>query len=211
MSDDVVSPDPSKMRRPRKKSARADAVDVPKVAKSTGKSTRKSGTRKRATSARSTQEKNVGGRPPKIPTAEQCKLVAMMTSMATFSQEAMAARLGISVPTFRKYREQGYFAEAIAKGQADGLMVSSGALFKAMREGNMTAVIWYEKTRHGMTEKVHQIVSDPQGNALPAGAPSTHVSVGIFLPPNGRDVAPEGLEVPAQFQILPPNGREASA
>jgi hypothetical protein len=147
------------------------------------------------------------GRPPKVPTEDQIRHVQTM-AMYGASHDYMAAMLDMSPPTFRKYLPD-FFAPAIAKGKASGFMVSSRALFKAIGEGNMTAIIWNEKTRHGMTEKVHTVHSDPDGNALPLGGAA--VTVGIFLPPNGRDVPAEGREIPAQFRVIemPNNGREA--
>lgn len=147
------------------------------------------------------------GRPPKLPTEDQLRLVQAYTTLG-LTQEQMAAKLGINMDTWRKYRAD-YFGPAMAKGDADAAILSGNALVKGIREGNMTSVIWFEKTRLGKTEKVHTVHADPLGNALPASG--AMVTVGIFLPPNGRDVPAEGREIPAQFQMvqLPNNGRES--
>lgn len=113
----------------------------------------------------------------------------------------MALLLDMHRETFAKYKPD-FFDVAIAKGTARGKMASGLVLFREMQSGNMTALIWYEKTRHGMTEKTHTIVSDPNGDPLPA-TQVNHTTVAIFLPPNGREIAAPGQEIPAQFHIEP--------
>jgi hypothetical protein len=170
---------------------------------------------KRAKSARAEQEpqKRGRGRPSKVPTETEIKLVEQM-AVTGLTKRAMAAKLGIDIKTFDKLGER-YFFPAIERGQADGALLSGMTLVQMIRSKNLGALIWYEKTRLGMTEKVHTVHSDPEGNALPA---ATHVGIGIFLPPNGRDVPAAGAEIPANFRVvpsppiaLPPNGREQSA
>ncbi len=124
------------------------------------------------------------GRPPKIPTASQIRQVEEMAARG-LTQEDMSAVLGVSVPTFRKYVPR-FFAAAIAKGKAVGKNTVGAALMRQIKRGNVTAIIWYEKSRCGYTEKTHTVHTDADGNPLPAPLPG--VSVGIFLPPNGRDV-----------------------
>ena len=108
----------------------------------------------------------------------------------------MALLLDMHRETFAKYKPD-FFDVAIAKGTARGKMASGLVLFREMQAGNMTALIWYEKTRHGMTEKTHTIVSDPNGDPLPAA--QAHPTVAIYLPRNGREVVPPGQEIPAAF------------
>jgi hypothetical protein len=150
------------------------------------------------------------GRPEKLPTETEIKLVEQM-AITGLTKRAMAAKLGIDIKTFDKHGEKYYFP-AIERGHADGALLSGMTLVQMIRSKNLGALIWYEKTRLGMTEKVHTVHSDPDGNALSAA--QAHVSVGIFLPPNGRDVAVPGQEVPASFRVVPPvialptNGRE---
>jgi predicted transcriptional regulator len=140
-----------------------------------------------------------GGRPPKTPTAAQIRQVEEMAARG-LTQSDMAAILGMSSPTFRKYLP-GFFATAIAKGQAVGKNTAGAALLRQVRKGNISAIIWFEKTRHGYTEKVHTVLTDPDGKALPAGGP--HVAVGIFLPPNGRDVPVPGQTLPSHWPTPP--------
>lgn len=189
----TAGPVASARSRVRKAKSEKGAVTGTKTAK---RKTR--GTQRKRTKVTAVTTARGRGRPPKVPTKDQIMHVQTM-AMYGATKEHMAAMLDISLPTFNKYLPE-YFGPAIARGRASGFMVSSRALFKGMSEGNMTSVIWYEKTRHGMTEKLHTVHSDPDGQPLP-GAPA-HVSVGIFLPPNGRDVPAEGREIPAQFHVV---------
>lgn len=141
------------------------------------------------------------GRPPVLPTKEQ---VSQVTAFAEhgLSETAIAALLGVDRRWLAKYRDS-HFAEAREIGRARAQLKVSAALFARIEAGDVTAAIWWEKTRLGMTEKLHTVHSDPEGKALPR--PTAHVSVGIFLPSNGRDVPVEGQEIPAQFQVVSPS------
>jgi hypothetical protein len=146
------------------------------------------------------------GRPAKRPSPDMVAQVERLAAVGLNEQE-MALVLDMHRETFAKYKPV-FFDTAIAKGRAVGKMSSGLVVMREMNRGNMTAVIWYEKTRCGYHEKTHTMHSDPDGHALSAGG--THVAVGIFLPPNGRDIAAPGQEIPASFQVvaLPSNGRE---
>lgn len=147
-----------------------------------------------------------GGRPPKTPTAAQIRQVEEMAARG-LTQADMAAVLDMSPPTFRKYLP-GFFATAIAKGQAVGKNVAGAALMRQIKKGNISAIIWFEKTRHGYSEKVHTVLSDPDGKGVPVGGP--HVAVGIFLPPNGRDVPAPGQTLPPHWPTIPTGGASLS-
>lgn len=159
------------------------------------------------------------GRPPKTPTAEQIALVQKY-AMLNMNYAEIAMLLDMHPHTFLKYRAE-FFDAAIERGRAHLKMSSNLVLHREMQKGNMTAVIWLQKTQLGVTEKVHTIVSNPEGgpvehNVRHSGA----IAVGLFLPPNGRDVPAEGQEIPAHMQVgivpaggaiaLPVNSREVA-
>ncbi|GAB1340895.1 hypothetical protein [Gemmatimonas sp.] len=180
---------------PRSPRRRPAAKGAPKKARKK----RSTGTTRTKKSPAAPPAPRKSGRPPKTPTPEQIAQVERMAQLGLNDRE-MALLLDMHRETFAKYKP-GYFDTAIAKGAARGKMASGLVLFREMQAGNMTALIWYEKTRHGMTEKTHTIVSDPNGDPLPpAQLPPT---VAIFLPPNGRDIPAPGQEIPAQFHIHP--------
>ena len=157
---------------------------------------RKTTARKRT--ARKPVEKRKPGRPAKTPTPEQVRQVEVFASITPLNRQQYALLLNMSDNTFDKYYAQ-YFHRAIAKGEANGQVGAGAVLAREMRKGNMTALIWYEKTRLGMTEKVHQIVSNPEGGPVEQHVHhSGAVAIGLFLPPNGRDV-------PAGGQVFPPS------
>jgi hypothetical protein len=115
--------------------------------------------------------------------------------------------LDIDEKTFAKYYDQ-YFRKPIEKGVAAGKVTSGAILAREMRKGNMTALIWYEKTRHGYTERVHTLVSNPEGGPVEQNVHhSGAVAIGLFLPPNGRDVPAAGQTLP-KHPALPSNSRE---
>lgn len=71
------------------------------------------------------------------------------------SQTEVAAKLGISLDTLtRRKRSFAGFAAAIKEGQAKAHGEVSGILMTLAREKNLGAVIWYEKTRKGLSDKL---------------------------------------------------------
>jgi predicted DNA-binding protein (UPF0251 family) len=70
------------------------------------------------------------------------------------TQEQIASSLGISQDTlYTRKRESIEFSEAIKKGKAQGIRYVSNLLFEQAKEGNMTAIIFYLKTRAGWSER----------------------------------------------------------
>lgn len=70
------------------------------------------------------------------------------------TEEEIAAALGISTDTLeRRKKESADFAAAIKSGRARAADEVSNALMDACRKGNVTAIIWYEKTRRGLSDK----------------------------------------------------------
>src|SRR5919106_1013113 len=65
----------------------------------------------------------------------------------------IAACLGICEDTlYTKQRQLTEFSEAIKKGRARGIQKVSNALFEAAINGNVTAMIFYLKSRAGWAE-----------------------------------------------------------
>lgn len=64
------------------------------------------------------------------------------------TQEEIANALGISRTTLQsRIRENELFKQAIKRGQQKGITQIENVLFKAARDGNMTACIFYLKNR----------------------------------------------------------------
>lgn len=147
------------------------------------------------------------GRPQYMPTAEHQRLVEQMAKIGMAKRE-MADVLGISWPTFLKYAEE-YFDHPIAKGKSNGKFIVGKALHRMIDKGNVTAAIWYEKTRCGYSEKVTTVVTNPDGTPVEnvvQNNTNVVVAVGLFLPSNGREVVAPGQSI--DHLVLPPNGRE---
>lgn len=198
LSREQAKADGARKVRPKRKKAKKQT--------STKRSSRKRKVSKAAASGAPATAQRGRGRPPKTPTEDQLKLVQLM-AMIGMSQKKMCARLQIDEETFRKYEAE-YFGPAIEKGEADLEFEVGRSLIKQIRAGNMTANIWVEKTRFGRTEKVHTIVSNPEGGPVESHVHhSGAVAIGLFLPPNGRDVPAAGQTLPGAL-MLPSNARE---
>jgi len=87
------------------------------------------------------------GRPKWIPDEPACLQVQEMASRGlTVAQ--IASCLGISETTlYKKQNEYAEFMDAIKKGRAEGINQVSNALFEKATQGNVTAMIYYLKTR----------------------------------------------------------------
>jgi predicted DNA-binding protein (UPF0251 family) len=72
------------------------------------------------------------------------------------SNEEIAESLGISARTFYNHKgESADFAEAIKKGRLSAHVAVSNKLYSLCMNGNVTAIIWYEKSRRGLTDKIN--------------------------------------------------------
>jgi transcriptional regulator with XRE-family HTH domain len=70
------------------------------------------------------------------------------------SQEELAAQLGISLSTLhRRKRDNEDFVAAIERGRAKAHAEVSAALMGRIRDGEISAIIWYEKTRKGYSDR----------------------------------------------------------
>ena len=86
-------------------------------------------------------------RPSWNPSPIDCEKAREMASRGlTVGQ--IASCLGISETTlYKKQNEYAEFMDAIKKGRAEGINQVSNALFEKATQGNVTAMIYYLKTR----------------------------------------------------------------
>ncbi len=106
------------------------------------------------------------------------------------SDKHMAYVIAVDRGTFAKLRKEELFA-AVEKGLASGAMASGVALLKQVRNGNVAAIRWYEKTRLGMSDRV--VTTGPDGGPVQQEIHlSGAVAIGLYLPANGREVMPIG-------------------
>jgi hypothetical protein len=87
-------------------------------------------------------------RKPHTPTDEQRKTVKAMVGYGIV-QDDIATVIGIDPKTLRLH-----YATEIAKGAIEANAQVAQSLFKAAKGGNMTAAIWWTKTRMGWKETV---------------------------------------------------------
>lgn len=85
--------------------------------------------------------------PPHAPTDEQRKKVAAMYSVG-ITQDDLAQFLGIDLKTLRKHYRKELDTALIKANAAIG-----GALFAKAKSGDTSAMIWWEKTRAGKSDK----------------------------------------------------------
>jgi len=88
------------------------------------------------------------GRPAKTFNSSDVKLAQYMY-IAGSTQETIAKALGVSVPTLRKNLKEDL---AVAKEKMDGFVV--GHLFSAINSGNVSAIVFYLKTRCGWSDRM---------------------------------------------------------
>jgi len=70
------------------------------------------------------------------------------------TEEQISLSLGISVDTFgRRKSSVAEFAEAIKRGKTKAADVVSSKLMDLIKRGNLGAIIWYEKTRLGYSDR----------------------------------------------------------
>jgi predicted transcriptional regulator len=74
---------------------------------------------------------------------------------AGFTVEETATYLGVDPSTiYRHKRDNPELQEAIKKGKLSAHAEVSNKLYEQCKRGNVAAIIWYEKTRRGLTDKI---------------------------------------------------------
>ena len=86
------------------------------------------------------------GRPPFEPSDQQRQQVQTLAGAGNES-DVIAAVIGISEPTLRKY-----FWPELVQGRLLGRAANTQRLIASARKGNVTAMIWLDKTRYGVRE-----------------------------------------------------------
>ena len=72
------------------------------------------------------------------------------------SDEEIATCLGISRTTLHNRRKENeQFEQAIKTGRLRSHLAVSNKLYDLCLNGNITAIIWYEKSRRGLTDKIN--------------------------------------------------------
>jgi|19_taG_2_1085344.scaffolds.fasta_scaffold02008_10 uncharacterized protein (DUF2384 family) len=71
------------------------------------------------------------------------------------SNKEVANALGIAEATlYRRKQDNESFESALKKGRAKAAADIANAVYENAMKGNITAQIWYEKTRRGLSDKV---------------------------------------------------------
>lgn len=113
---------------------------------------------------------------PRIPITERDKQQIQTLAGLGMTLDKIALVLNISPRTLDRWLKHDEVLALFQKGCALAEQTIAKTLFEKARDGDMTAIIWYERTRCGRTEKAEV---KHTGNTSP---------VQIFLPDNGRDV-----------------------
>ena len=83
------------------------------------------------------------------------------------TQEEIALSLGIARMTLEsRKRENELFVEAIKRGKARANQQVANVLYEKATGGDMTAVIWWEKTRAGRTDRQVMEHTGPDGGPI---------------------------------------------
>lgn len=101
---------------------------------------------------REAEERNVGGRPPIEITDQMIRQIEVLAGYG-LTEAAIAHVIGVDPRTFRRRKEdEERVLSALEKGKAVAEGVIGKALFQRAQAGDMTAVIWWERTRAGRRE-----------------------------------------------------------
>ncbi len=93
---------------------------------------------------------------PAIEITEEILKKAELLSSHGHDQDQIAILLGMGKATFyEKKKKFPEFQDAITRGKVKGGAVVASKLMEAVQNGSVSAMIWYEKTRLGKSEKVN--------------------------------------------------------
>lgn len=101
---------------------------------------------------KATHKRSGGGRPPKEITDDHLRQIEALAGYG-LTEAAIAHVIGLSPATFRRKKNEARVMSALQKGKALAEATVSKALFERAKEGDLTAIIWWEKTRAGRTDK----------------------------------------------------------
>lgn len=91
---------------------------------------------------------------PNIVKAINLDEVARLAGLGLTNAE-ICLSLGISERLlYLRKRDSAEFAEAIERGKSTAASEVSNVLYQLCKEGNLGAIVWYEKTRRGLSDKV---------------------------------------------------------
>lgn len=80
------------------------------------------------------------------------------------TQAEIGARLGMSIYTvMRRKKDNKKFLEAFERGRERAYGEVTSKLFSLVREGNLGAIVWFEKTRKGYSDRVQQEMTGKDG------------------------------------------------
>lgn len=92
--------------------------------------------------------KGVGGRPKWVPTKEERLLVEVAVG-AGYSQQQIATLIGKSEDSLQRHCREELDIGAIKAGTK-----ISGALYSKAMKGDVAAIIWWEKTRRRLSDRM---------------------------------------------------------
>ena len=133
-------------------------------------------------------------RKPHEPTHQLRQQVRSLSGVG-IPQEDISIIIGISEKTLRLH-----YRDELDEGGADANAAVVGFLRAAIDRGNVTAMIFFEKTCGGKHEILHEEISGPGG-----GPVETAKFSGGVLPCNGKGICPRFAEdyTPGD-ELLPP-------
>lgn len=104
------------------------------------------------------------------------------------TREQIALSLGVSYSTLnRRAKESEEIETAMRRGRALANIKVAGELMKAIEKGNVTAIIFYLKTRAGWTEKQKIEADITQREGIPEGLPAMYAAL-----KSGKEFLPNG-------------------
>jgi predicted transcriptional regulator len=88
-------------------------------------------------------------------------LILEECARAGFTVAEIALHMGIDPSTiYRHKREKPELQDAIKKGKLQAHAEVSNNLYDQCKKGNVAAIIWYEKTRRGLSDRVNISVTE---------------------------------------------------
>jgi hypothetical protein len=104
------------------------------------------------------------GRPPHVPTPQQREMVRRLAGFG-FNLDDIAITVGVSKDSIKvHYKDECRIGRVVANARV------CGELFKKCMEGNMTAIIWWTKTRMGWSERIKAEITGADGGPVQLSA-----------------------------------------